>query len=132
MKLIGKSQIQLHKRSDKFNVCATIVEPKLSRSKCQNLFYISKSRRMLQTIQLKIVFLYLTILAHKVSKRCNEMERKNCSLTLFQYNLYSVKDVYRKGYAHFKIAQKSSVSIQCVLVAMRLSDKIPTLKSSAH
>ena len=52
-------------------------------------------------------------MVHKFSKRCKEMERKNCSLTIFQCNLYSAKDFYKRGCEHFKIAHYSLVSIQC-------------------
>ena len=68
---------------------------------------------MLQTIQLKMVSLLLKILAQKVPKRCKEMERKNCSLTQFEYNFDSAKDISKGGNVNFKIAQKNLVSIQC-------------------
>ena len=41
------------------------------------------------------------------------MERKNCSLTQFEYNFDSAKDISKGGNVNFKIAQKNLVSIQC-------------------
>ena len=41
----------------------------------------------------------------KIWKRCKEMERKYCSLTLFQYNSDSAKDNDKGGNVNFKIAQ---------------------------
>ena len=41
----------------------------------------------------------------KVSKRCRDMERKNCSLTQFKYNSDSAKVINKGGNVNFKIAQ---------------------------
>ena len=91
---------------------------KLNESNSSQPFLISKSCKKVQKNELILLFLGHITLTHKVWKRCYEMERKNCSLTLFHYNLHSVKVVRIKGKAVFKISCQSSVSTQFVLQAI--------------
>ena len=58
----------------------------------------------MQRIQLKMFIKHLKTFMQKVWKRCKEMERKKCSLTQFQYNSDSAKDVSKGGNVKFKNA----------------------------
>ena len=79
------------------NAGGNVFSFKLSESKVSKFICISKIRKKLQFIQLKMVFQSSKNSIHKVWKRCCEMEEKNCSLTFFPVNLtgprMSIKEV---------------------------------------